>query len=785
MPDTENKNSELKEAFIHHLPERVASINDTWHRLCKKKWDREKSERLYQRLQDLAGSCGKFGLISVSDSVLSLDVFLSSFVESDTPPKKKQQAKADKLFREVIRSIEQAQASGLGTPPKGWLGTLFFLRSSPTEDLAPGLSMALESSGWEVLSFATADDLEGEIQKRLPKAIIIEAKLIGPFRVTKRELDNQMERHNKAVPIICISTSRDMRHRLEAHRLGAEGYFTTPVDAKRVAAKVAQLTIPADESYRILVVEDDPSQARFASSILEKAGMKTQAVTDPLKVLDALDRFRPDLILMDLYMPGADGAELTTIIREQPEFIGTPIVFLSGEEDTDKQLDALSVGGDDFLSKPIRPKFLINTVTNRVKRTRELSQHIIPRSQRDNVSGLYKRRVFFEELDGLLAASHQYAPTGGILFLELDNLHDLYQQLGAGDADDLLGTIGTLITDQVESQDIAARFGDDTFVIIARRPHARDLTDLAEKLFSRIEQNNFNLAAEISKPRASIGICPFSEDPNDAAALIAHAEQACEKAHQLSAKRIHLFSKADEPEASESEEQEVSSLVRKALERGSFQVLFPPLVDLHNGGGKTHEMVLRLPTTGGGHLTPEQIEKAASVMGVADTIDRLQVDRGLTVLQERRSGGYELTLFITQSAENVQSEDILNWLQQQLRSRHLVGTGLVFEFNIARLSSNLQASKRHLMALQSMGIGISLTHFSGNPAAMKVLQLFNADYVKAAPALLRVEESLIDQIAEQVHKLGKKIILPRSVDAPSFNKHWLSVADYVPENLAQ
>ena len=79
-------------------------------------------------------------------------------------------------------------------------------------------------------------------------------------------------------------------------------------------------------------------------------------MTEPVKVIKSLREFKPDLILMDIYMPEVNGIELTTIIRDHKEFVTIPIVFVSGEQNTDKQLDALSVGGDDFIAKPIRPK---------------------------------------------------------------------------------------------------------------------------------------------------------------------------------------------------------------------------------------------------------------------------------------------------------------------------------------------------------------------------------------------------------------------------------------------
>src|SRR3546814_10115016 len=96
--------------------------------------------------------------------------------------------------------------------------------------------------------------------------------------------------------------------------------------------------------------------------------MDARVVEDPLAVLDTLHTFKPDLILMDLYMPRCNGMELTTLIREQPEFLHTPIVFLSGESDQEVQFEVIDAGADDFLAKPVRPRHLIAAVQNRVQR---------------------------------------------------------------------------------------------------------------------------------------------------------------------------------------------------------------------------------------------------------------------------------------------------------------------------------------------------------------------------------------------------------------------------------
>jgi len=113
------------------------------------------------------------------------------------------------------------------------------------------------------------------------------------------------------------------------------------------------------EQYRVLIVEDDRAQAMFAEGILRNAEIITRVLLNSETLLKTIEEFLPDLILMDLYMPNASGIELTELIRKSDQFQNTPIVFLSGEIDEDKQVDALEAGGDDFLIKPIRPRRLM------------------------------------------------------------------------------------------------------------------------------------------------------------------------------------------------------------------------------------------------------------------------------------------------------------------------------------------------------------------------------------------------------------------------------------------
>ena len=124
--------------------------------------------------------------------------------------------------------------------------------------------------------------------------------------------------------------------------------------------------------------------AAYRDAVLRGAGMITMTVTEPFDVLEAIESFLPELILLDLYMQPCSGTELTMMTRQNPALAGLPIVFLSNESETASQLDAMRRGGDDFLMKSMQPEHLVTAVVLRATRFRALRALIV----RDSLTGL-------------------------------------------------------------------------------------------------------------------------------------------------------------------------------------------------------------------------------------------------------------------------------------------------------------------------------------------------------------------------------------------------------------
>ncbi|WP_052761122.1 response regulator [Sedimenticola thiotaurini] len=765
MPEQQQKEQELKAAFIQHLPERIHSVDSDWIELSQDTWDPVQLKKLHQKVQSLTGTSGRFGLARLSENSYSLEVTLGGFMAADSVPTPKQKQAVSALITAIKHESELVRNNSGMQKPASRL--IYLLLSS--DKLAPGLVGMLEEQGCTVLSFLQPDDVEGEIQRRLPDVLIIDDSFLVRISMLNRELAIQQEYHKKQVGIICISQTRDLEQRLLALRSGVDGYYVTPVNTQDLAARIMEMASPKDDRYRILVVEDDQSQADFAASILRKSGMKTAVITESMKVIEALDEFRPDLILMDLYMPDANGIELTTIIREHPDFVTTPIVFLSGEQDTDKQLQALSVGGDDFLSKPIRPRHLINTITNRVQRARMLEKRQPHPNSRDRLTGLYHRRHFYEELDRMTTLIEERAATGGVLYISLEQTEgDGTEQKDNG----YLANLGNLISGLLEEQDIASRIDDDSFAILILRPHQKNIVSLAENLARKL----LALKTE-AKLTPHIGIAIFGREQTSASDLIANAS-AASQAILGSDQYVKLYDEPDNHPGHEPATIQLPQLFRQALEKGSFQLLFRTLKHNQQPGTNAYMLKPRLPLSDGKYLGSAEIMSLGDQEQLGYRLSQWLIERALATLEEKRSEGRNNLLIVEQSAESIFQGAIAGWIRDQLRARQMVGVGLVLEYRIADLSVDLKTAKEHFTQLHEMGIKVSLSRFGANSTALKVLHYLGADLVQLAGPILKTDK--IDDIISQIRACNGEIMLPTGADPGSISPAWLDSADWVP-----
>ena len=144
----------------------------------------------------------------------------------------------------------------------------------------------------------------------------------------------------------------------------------------------------------ILLVDDDPDIREFVTFNLAKEGYNVVTAKDGAEGVEAVKKHRPDLVLLDVMMPGMDGIEACEAIRTNPDISSTLIAFLSARGEDYSQVAGFDAGADDYITKPIRPKVLVSRVKALLRRNVKESEPVGNIERGDLLINLEKYQVF-------------------------------------------------------------------------------------------------------------------------------------------------------------------------------------------------------------------------------------------------------------------------------------------------------------------------------------------------------------------------------------------------------
>mgnify|MGYP001228344587 CR=1 FL=1 len=277
-----------------------------------------------------------------------------------------------------------------------------------------------------------------------------------------RDEEFDVSRANR-VPVIIVSLNGFLDN-TEAIRAGADACFDKPADSEweLIVAKLHRLMERDGEQARVLLVEDDTHQSRRIRHVLESAGYLTSVCESPHNFDEVLAEFRPDLILMDIDLPGVNGFDLAKYVRQDDQYVTLPIVFLSSESDERARIDAVRAGGDAHLTKPVRHEVLIANVAARLERARFLRTLL----NRDGLTRLLTHTSFMEQAQATVARKRRERGVASLAMLDIDHFKSVNDSHGHQAGDRVLMSLAGLLRRSLRRSDVVGRYGGEEFGLL-------------------------------------------------------------------------------------------------------------------------------------------------------------------------------------------------------------------------------------------------------------------------------------------------------------------------------
>ncbi|TCS41454.1 diguanylate cyclase [Reinekea marinisedimentorum] len=392
------------------------------------------------------------------------------------------------------------------------------------QELAESVCSTLAHFGIPGYVYTETDLLEQSILHRMPAAMVIDVACSDD---NLQWIAHIQQHFSEKIPVVFYSMQEPtIESRLSAVRCNGIAFLTGKLDSGELTERLVSIySMQSDRPFRVLVVDDSQSQAAAAEKALNYAGIFTRNVTDPMAMLNALDSFNPDAVLMDMYMPGCTGPELAQIIRQQPKYDAVPIIYLSAESDIKKQLQAVSLGGDDFITKPFDKGVLITTVLNRCRRYRNLKHQL----KRDSLTKLLNHKNILQELELSVEAAAANNQSLCFAMIDIDHFKKVNDAYGHSMGDRVIAALSLYLRQRFRVTDSIGRYGGEEFAVVlpATRP------EVAEALLNDVREDFSKLVHQLDGEEVGVtfscGIACCTEQ-EDAISLSQRADKALYRA---------------------------------------------------------------------------------------------------------------------------------------------------------------------------------------------------------------------------------------------------------------
>lgn len=301
---------------------------------------------------------------------------------------------------------------------------------------------------------------------------------------------------------------------------------------------------PAPGPARILIADDDPDILMLLRMVLAREGYEIVAAADGREALELARERAPDLCLLDVSMPGADGY---AVCRELQKLgpSASPVIFLTAHAHTNARVSGLDAGAVDYVTKPFEREELRARVRAAL-RTKTVRDALAVEAATDALTGLLNRTSLETTVPELVALARRNGTPLSCLMIDLDHFKQVNDTYGHAAGDRVLVETASRFAAAVRQSDVLIRYGGEEFLLLLPGTDASGAMIMADRLREALEARPVVYRADPRdapasiEVRASIGIATWRERYRDGAGMIAAADEALYRAKALGRNRVEV-----------------------------------------------------------------------------------------------------------------------------------------------------------------------------------------------------------------------------------------------------
>jgi diguanylate cyclase (GGDEF)-like protein len=554
---------------------------------------------------------------------------------------------------------------------------------------------------------------------------------------------------------------------------------------------------------KVLIVDDTPHNIDVLSATLADEQCELMAATSGARALELAARGQPDLVLLDVMMPGMDGFEVCRRLKADPATSDLPVVFVTAR--TDDVSEGFAAGGSDYISKPInadevraRVRYQLErralldelrelnqsleekvrertaelTVANRhlrqeINERRYMQDRLNYLATHDFVTRLYNRGALDAHVSELLARVQRDECDAVFLLLDIDQFRLVNETCGCIAGDELLRQFSEVVGGLLDRTDFFARLGGDKFAVVVEKGGAEAGAALARRVLAQLAEFEFNWEERSFKMAASVAVVRIGRDIVSFDQLMLTADEAAYLVKRDGRGSVRVHDSGVLEADGHRESVNWALVLVDALKHDQFQAWFQRLEPLVPDRGGLHvETLIRLwDPRRERMILPSQFIAPAERFHLIGQLDRWMVREVVRLVGSVPEWHDRIAqVAVNLSAVSIREPGLADFVTGTLTEFGVPGRLLCFEITETEAIVNLQSAGEFMQTLHRLGCRFALDDFGSGFASFTYLRQLPFDTIKIDGMFVRdmdadpVHGGMVRSMTEMARLLKKPVI---------------------------